>query len=393
MEVAIRAVVLPAPTYVRGGSPLCPHTDLPSLGNGPLWRSASPRRILDAEGSLRMKRLSVNLVSESAFMFKAEGVHSAFQNTLAMLEGRDDVEVRVNSARPCDILHAHNAGPLFFGLAPYYPGRRVLTAHVLTESYRGLTMGSRRTLLRNYLRSTYNMANLVLPVSPYVARGLRAMGVVPPLRVIPNCVDRTRFQPDACLRARGRALLKMDPGTPLVLGVGLTNPEKGVREFVRVAAAVPEAAFVWVGGSSFSAFTKRVDDLPALLRAAPSCRFAGMFPFAHMPEIYNAADVLLFPSMVESFGLAPLEAAACGLPVIVRPLPVYQDLFEGVFVEADELHGFIASLRRLLSDSRHAAEMRGRSLALAARYDARAVTDLLLDAYRELRERRGRGAA
>jgi 1,2-diacylglycerol-3-alpha-glucose alpha-1,2-galactosyltransferase len=276
---------------------------------------------------------------------------------------------------------------LYFALAPLYPGRRVLSAHVVPESHHQSTAGWRLLdpVMTRFLVRSFNTADLLISVAPSVRRNLEARGVTAPQAVVPNPVDLSRFRPDEGLRLRGRALLGLAPGERVVLGVGLPVLRKGFDQFLEVAAMNPALRFVWVGGNSFSVLTDGWSTLHRRMRAAPrNVRFPGMIPLATMPEVYNAADVLLFPSRQETFGLVALEAAACGLPLVLRDLPHFHEVFDEAFLSGTGPDSFSARIRDLLRDPAGTARMRGLSLALADRYSSRAVAERLVSEYQAL---------
>jgi 1,2-diacylglycerol-3-alpha-glucose alpha-1,2-galactosyltransferase len=336
-----------------------------------------------------VKKLVVNVVSESAYMFKAQGVHSVFRTTVEMLRASGLVDVRVNSLRACDILHAHIAGPFWYVLRPFYRGRAILSAHVVPESFKQGIIGYSRLepLWIRYVVSSFNSADHVIPVSPAVKKNLESRGVKAPQTYIPNPIDRALFRKDPELRARGRALLGVSPTVKVVLGVGLTVLRKGIDEFVEVARRNPAVTFVWVGGNSFSVFTDGYFHIHDLMASAPpNMKFAGIFPIEKLPELYNAADAFFLPTRQDNFPMVIVEAAACGLPIVLRDIPDFREIFSPGYMPADGVDGFSHALNRILAEPDHAHTLSERALALAARYDTCAVAARLVECYQRLYE-------
>lgn len=87
-------------------------------------------------------------------------------------------------------------------------------------------------------------------------------------------------------------------------------------------------------------------------------------------ELYNACDVLLFPSFYEGFGLPVLEAMACGTPVVASNAPALLALAAGVALVADPLDvdTHVANVQTILESPAVAARMRQRGLERAATY-------------------------
>src|SRR6202044_1416781 len=97
---------------------------------------------------------------------------------------------------------------------------------------------------------------------------------------------------------------------------------------------------------------------PAVRRAAaatrmePLVRFLGFVPLETLRVFYRAASIFAFPSLYEGFGLAPLEAMACGTPVVASNLPsLVEALGEAAeLVIPDNVFDIARGLRELLLD-------------------------------------------
>jgi N-acetyl-alpha-D-glucosaminyl L-malate synthase BshA len=131
------------------------------------------------------------------------------------------------------------------------------------------------------------------------------------VRVIPNFVDTARFCRPRDAKKRAEIAR---PGEKVLLHVSNFRPVKRVWEvvaaFSRIAAKIPAQLYM-------------IGDGPDRPRAEAAARELGVENRVHclkaisdVEEWYGAADLLLHPSEMESFGLAPLEAMACGVPVL-----------------------------------------------------------------------------
>ncbi|WP_241195746.1 glycosyltransferase [Streptomyces sp. SID10362] len=152
-------------------------------------------------------------------------------------------------------------------------------------------------------------------------RGVRA-GLRGPWAVIPNGIDLTRFEADAPANAAEdpagptapagvRRRHGIAPHAPLVVCVGRLCRQKGqdllLGAWEQVLARVPGARLVLVGDGP--------DRARLTARAPASVLFAGTV--ADAAVWYRAADLVVLPSRWEGMALAPLEAMACGRPVVV----------------------------------------------------------------------------
>ena len=145
-----------------------------------------------------------------------------------------------------------------------------------------------------------------------------------------------------------------------LLAVASLDPRKGLATAARAAASAGvDLVVAGARPASFSAV-----DLPgAVVRL-------GRVGDADLPGLYGAASALLYPSRYEGFGLPPLEAMACGTPVIASDLPVLRETLSGaaVLVDPDDSDGWVAAVRRVLWEHSAADELRAVGRERAARY-------------------------
>jgi 1,2-diacylglycerol-3-alpha-glucose alpha-1,2-galactosyltransferase len=103
-----------------------------------------------------------------------------------------------------------------------------------------------------------------------------------------------------------------------------------------------------------------------------------------MPFIYAAADILLFPSYQENCPLAPLEAAASGMPVVFRDLKEYTLLYNNAYLKANTTKEFIDLTRRLIQDKLFYVEGIKISIQLITQFDKNKIRTQLINLYQEL---------
>lgn len=153
-----------------------------------------------------------------------------------------------------------------------------------------------------------------------------------------------------------------------------------------VAAAVPNAKFVWAGGRPFGALTEgvsRINDRIAEA-AGKNIQFTGMLDLDVMPLVYAAADLMLFPSYQENCPLAPEEAAACGMPVVFRDLPEYTSLYETEYLKANTTVEFINITRSMIENPETLRAGEIISEKLIQQFDKEHILNKLLNVYESL---------
>lgn len=148
-------------------------------------------------------------------------------------------------------------------------------------------------------------------------------------------VDRSRIVTVPCgvdtevFRPVGRSLARARRGWSesewIVLHIGRMVPRKGVDTVIEAVAetrarGLDDVTLVVVGGSSEDPHAdeevRRLMELAEGLGIAPHVRFTGRVDHDQLPQYYGAADVFVTTPWYEPFGITPLEAMACGLPVV-----------------------------------------------------------------------------
>lgn len=115
-------------------------------------------------------------------------------------------------------------------------------------------------------------------------------------------------------------------------------------------------------------------------------RLLGYVPDEDLPALYRAADVFVFPSLYEGFGLPPLEAMACGTPVICSNTSSLPEVVgdAGILVDPLDVEAWSAALARLLADAGLRAHLRRRGQDRAARFNWQETARRTLDTYRQV---------
>ena len=170
-------------------------------------------------------------------------------------------------------------------------------------------------LLKKYLTYAYGLADIVFCPSEYTKKLLLTYGLQErKLFVRSNGVDSSKFYEDNKKRILGKSRYGLNN---LTIGtMGSVIPRKGVDTFLLMAKKFPKNQFIWFGKIYSSLLVK---SLPKNL--PKNVKFTGYVD--DINEAYNSIDIFIFPSYEENQGMAILEAAAVGLPIIVRDIPVY----------------------------------------------------------------------
>jgi glycosyltransferase involved in cell wall biosynthesis len=177
---------------------------------------------------------------------------------------------------------------------------------------------------------------------------LAAMGVPGErVAVVPCGVDLDRFSP------RGRRAWRS--ARPRVLSLGRLVPRKGVETTIQALSMVPDAELLIAGGDATTQAER--ERLKAVARACgviSRVRMVGQVPRPEVADLLRSADVVVTVPWYEPFGMVPLEAMACGVPVIASAvgghLDTVVDGHTGVLVPPRDPDTLARRLRELLDD-------------------------------------------
>jgi D-inositol-3-phosphate glycosyltransferase len=176
------------------------------------------------------------------------------------------------------------------------------------------------------------------------------------MSLVPSGVDTDRFSPDGPAAPR-------TPGLKRILTVGRLVERKGYADLIHALPLVPGAELVIAGGPPENA--TKLQQLAQRCKVADRVRLIGAVQPADMPCWYRSADVVAAAPWYEPFGLTPLEAMACGIPVVGTAvgglIDTVVDGVTGDLVAPHNPKALARALRRLLGD-----EMRRMSYAAAA---------------------------
>ncbi|HET6622350.1 MAG TPA: glycosyltransferase family 4 protein, partial [Candidatus Saccharimonadales bacterium] len=331
--------------------------------------------------------MKVSVVSESEFSVKGHGVHTAYVEHVNSLKALKNVTVQVNKFGSADITHIHTVG--VYSLAHLLLGssKKVISAHVVPASFVGSLIFAKwwLPLAKLYLRWFYNRADLVLAVSDETKRELLRLGVKQPIEVMYNSIDTNVYKKTVRNRLAARTKLSLKDSDWLVVGAGQVQPRKRIDSFVAAAKALPKMKFIWVGGMPFKRVAADYDKMNRLMKKTSSnTNFTGVIELEAVKDYYHAADVFLLPSSQETFGLVVIEAAASGLPVVVRDIHDYDETFRGYAAMFKNDEQLIEVLKKLKNDKEFYASQIEASVKLAFKYDSKAAALRLINLYKSL---------
>ena len=197
-------------------------------------------------------------------------------------------------------------------------------------------------------------AGRMIAVSEYAKREILAEARYPPERihVVYHGIDE-RFRPiREEERQRVRAQFLRPGETALLLHVGHCAARKNVEGILRAVALLRQrrmaVRFLQVGGT-FTAAQRRLIETLGIGGAITQIPYV---PNAELPALYAAADVFVFPSFYEGFGIPLIEAMACGTPVVCSDWELFHEVCgdAALFADPHNPQAIADAIARVLSD-------------------------------------------
>ena len=295
---------------------------------------------------------------------------------------------------PFDLIHfcSQTDAPARLGV-PYVVSVLDLIPHRMEALYVAGKSRARYRIARWLERRALRRATGLLAISEFTKRDVVDLARVPPDRVVvtPLGVD-DRFRPPtpATVEALRR---RMQLRPPYLLYVGGIDRRKNVHLLLdltrRLLEKRPDVELVLAGGyrddPDYPALVARIHAL-GLERAV---RLLGFVADEELPALYAGAAAFVFPSAYEGFGLPPLEAMACGAPVVAaRRTSLPEVLGDAAWlVDPDDARALDEAVATLLDRPERARSLRDAGVKHALGYRWERTARLTLDAYREFARR------
>ena len=187
-----------------------------------------------------------------------------------------------------------------------------------------------------------------------------------------------------------RRRYNLETGERYLLYVGSENPRKNLpfllQALDQLKERVPNVRLLKVGGAETPAQRAGFLQQIATLGLEQQVMLLDQVPQADLTALYSAAGGFVFPSLYEGFGLPPLEAMACGTPVICSNAASLPEVVgdAALSLAPDDLPGWVDAMERILHDEALRSELRARGLARAREFTWERTARQTLAVYQEV---------
>ncbi len=191
------------------------------------------------------------------------------------------------------------------------------------------------------------------------------------IKIISPAIDPTIYKPAKSTEINN-ILNKYDIAKPYILYTGTLEPRKNIVGILDAYASLTknmksDYCLVLAGGKGW------LDgEIQQKLKELADCDIitTGYVPDDDLPALYSGASVFVYPSFYEGFGMPPLEAMACGTPVITSNNSSLPEVVgdAGIMIEADDIKALASSIQKVLTNEKLAKEMSKKGLAQAKKF-------------------------
>ena len=283
---------------------------------------------------------------------------------------------------PADLYHFPN-----FIIPPLNRGRTVVSIHDMSFfRFPQFTEEKNRAWLSPRIRDTASRADAILTISDFSAAEIHELLKVDRARIFTTYPGiGEEFSAPASENVEA-TLASLGIERPYLLTVGTLEPRKNIPFLVEVFEKLSDFDGVLViAGMPGWKYEPILERIRASSRSA-DIRYVRYVSDAQLPALYAGASLFVFPSFYEGFGFPPLEAMACGTPVLSSAggsLP--EALGDGaVVLDSFNPDRWVASARRLLSDSEYRRRQIEQGRRQAAKYTWTETAKKTWDVYRSV---------
>jgi glycosyltransferase involved in cell wall biosynthesis len=244
--------------------------------------------------------------------------------------------------------------------------------------------------LNKFVPRSINKATKVITISENSKKEIVGYYHVPESKVtvINPAVDHNLFKPQSP-ETVSKTTKKYGLDKPYILSVCTLEPRKNLIGVLSAFELLPDEvktghSLVLVGGKGWldGELQQKYDQLSQKYSIIKT----GYVPRSDLPGLYSGASVFVYPAFYEGFGMPPLEAMACGVPVITSDNSSLPEVVgdAAICLPADDSTQLSRDIARVLSDTKLASDLKARGMKRAAQFTWTKSASQLLDLLAEM---------
>jgi len=274
------------------------------------------------------------------------------------------------------------------------PGKTVTVIHDMIPFHKSVAKYSR--MRSNYIRAAtikaIKKSDILIAVSETTKREMIQLCDAPEDRIF-VCLEGAdlKYQKITSQSVINEGRLKYKLPDKFILFVGTLEPGKNLPRLFEAFYQLKKEnriaqKLVIVGAYGWGRLRHYREVLQAPQALKDEIIFTGYVPDEDLPLIYNAADLFVFPSLYEGFGLPPLEAMACGTPVITSNLSSLPEIVgeAGILINPYNTKDLADAIERVLKDDALKKAMIAKGLAQVKKFSWRRAAEVIYNSFNQV---------
>lgn len=250
-----------------------------------------------------------------------------------------------------------------------------------------------RRLMEKELEQSCKRADMIITISEFSKREIvKYMGIAPEkIEIVPCGVDLERYHPNYTEKEVKFSIEKYGISTGYLLYLGTLEPRKNIEKLIEAyellkkeKKSVPKLVIAGKKGWLYECIFSKVE----ALGLTDEVIFTGYIEDDDVPKLIKGAELFLFPSRYEGFGMPPLEAMACGTPVIASDAASLPEVVgdAGVLVNPESAEDIAEAIMTMMNDSEKRNQLRKLGIDRAQKYTWEHSAELLRECYLKIIE-------
>lgn len=171
-----------------------------------------------------------------------------------------------------------------------------------------------------------------------------------------------------------------------ILYIGGFSPRKNIVGLIQAFSKINQKNLKLViagnKGKSYELYKSTAENY----NVSSNVLFPGFIPLEHMPIFYNASKLFVYPSLYEGFGLPPIEAMACGTPIIASNLTSVPEVVKdaGILINPYDIDELAEAMKRVLQDSFLRKDLARKALLKSSEFSWLKTADNTLNAFKSI---------